>query len=694
VTQTAAVSVTKVWPGPGGTCYWTGRDSEGKLLRFVHRNAGRLPIPGEVWTVAGKREYHPEYGPQIQVTEAALREPTGRLLVDFLARHEAFDGLRIGVTKASALYARFGDQLYDVLEDGNEELLAEVDKLPREIIRPLIEAWQTVTHEANVVRWLSGWGCPVGLARKLIDYYGREALDKLHENPYRMLAFISFKKCDELAGRIGMAPHDPRRLAAVVQHLLYQQLEHGHTVTGIDFLKAKIGAFLGLAGDRTAEEAITAAQAARVVIVSEGAISTTGIRLLEIDAMDRINALLASGQTQQSEMFGNDAALPSVIAAFESEAGYPLNAEQRTAIAMALKERLSIICGGAGVGKTTVLKALAKSLSTEIYLMALTGQAARRITQATGHAATTIEYFLRHIAGTISKGCSPLLVIDEASMLDLQLTVRILRAAPKAARLLLVGDPAQLPPVSFGLIFHKLAESPRVQKTELTVINRQTEESGIPEISRLVRAGQVPFLHGYTGPGKGVSFIPVPRDEVIQRLIDVKADMPHAQVLCVKNAGGLGIQDINEVFHRITAIGRRTDESVGMSVGEPVIFKKNLPDLDLVNGSLGEVTGFNREETGELNILCSFAGEPKLISGPHIEYLKLAYAITVHSAQGSQFDRVVILVEPSQVLDRTLIYTALTRGVNQVVFIGDQTAFAHAIRSEPKASQRSVLFRV
>jgi exodeoxyribonuclease V alpha subunit len=604
------------------------------------------------------------------------------------------DRLRIGVTKAAALYAHFGDDLYDLLDDGNEARLAEVDKIPKEIIRPLIDAWQQVAHEANVVRWLSGWGCSVGLARKLIDYYGKDALDKLHSNPYRMLAFTSFKKCDEMAARLGIAADDPRRLSAVVQHLLYQQLEHGHTIAGINFLKAKTSAFLGIGSDSLGERAITAAEAARVIAVSSEGVSATGIRILEVDAMQRFEALLASGQSEQQELFGGEAAFTGAIKEFESEAGFILNAEQIGAIAMALKERISIICGGAGVGKTSILKALAKLLGNEVYLMALTGQAARRITQATGRVATTIEYFLRHIAGKISKDCSPLLVIDEASMLDLQLTVRILRSAPGTARFLLVGDPAQLPPVSFGLIFQKLAESARIPKTELTKINRQTEESGIPENSRIIRSGNVPVLSTYAGIGHGVSFIPVSRESVMQRLVDVKADIPKAQVLCVKNAGGLGVQDVNEVFHRIYATGRQTDQSVGMSVREPVIFKKNVADLDLVNGSLGKITGFDRSANDELQILCSFAGDHKVIEGPFIEHLKLAHAITVHSAQGSQFDRIIILIEPSQILDRTLIYTALTRGVHQVVFIGDEHAFAHAVRSEPKASLRSVLFKV
>ena len=339
--------------------------------------------------------------------------------------------------------------------------------------------------------------------------------------------------------------------------------------------------------------------------------------------MLRFESLLSGIPAQQPGLFKQDAALASTMSEFEAEAGYALNAEQRAAIAMAFRERISIICGGAGVGKTTILRVLVKLLGTAIYLMALTGQAARRITQATGRVSTTIEYFLRHIAGKIAKECSPLLVIDEASMLDLQLAVRILRAAPPRARLLLVGDPAQLPPVNFGLIFQKLAASPSVPKTELTIINRQKEESGIPEISRLIRVGAVPVVQGYHGLGSGVSFIPAPREEVIQQLIEVKADMPKAQILCVKNAVGLGIHDINEIFHRIHATTRQTEPSVGMSVREPVIFKKNVAELDLVNGSLGKIIGFTRNEEEALQIECSFAGDRKVIYGSYIEHLRV-----------------------------------------------------------------------
>lgn len=690
--QPIRVGVVKAWPGPAGVCYWTGRDGDGNLHRFVHNHAGRVPVPGEVWSVVGEPRHHPEYGIQLHVKDAVLHQPRGRLIVDFLARHQAFDGLRIGTTKATALYTYFGEALYDVLSDGNADRLAEVDKIPKEIIPRLIQAWQSVSLEANVIRWLSGWDCPLNLARKLVEVYGGQTIDRLNDNPYRLLAFVSFKKCDAIASRLGIAADDPRRMAAIVQHVLYQELEQGHTFSRLESLKAEASKFLVSGG--TPDSALAAAMAAKVVIVSDDKASLTGIRMLELDAMARFDQMLAAPEDAQMGLFNGEAAVSGIMEEFEAENGYCLNNEQKEAIVMATKERLSIICGGAGVGKTTVLKALAKTLKNEIYLMALTGQAARRITQATDRFATTIEYFLRHIVGNISHNARPLLVIDEASMLDLQLTTRILRSCPKHSRLLLVGDPAQLPPVNFGLIFHKLAESDRVRKIELTTINRQTEESGIPGVSRQIRIGQMPSLAAYVGMAPGVSFISASRSDVMQRILDVKSDLTNSQILSIKNAGGLGVQDINEVFHRIKSVGRLTEESIGMSVREPVIFKKNVTDLDLVNGSLGRITGFERDENGSLQVLGSFAGEKKVITSAYLEYLKLAYAITVHSAQGSQFDRVIIIVEPSQILDRTLIYTALTRGIKQVVFIGDHQAFARAIRSKPKASERSVLFTI
>ena len=687
------VSVERVWPRKDGKgCILTGRDAEEKLHRFIADSIKPLPRPGEVWRLSGELVENQDYGLQCRVAEATWEEPSGKLLIQFLCKHPAFDGLGIGTTRAAALWAHFGTNLYAVLDNGDQESLAQVEKLPRETIPRLVEAWRTIAEEGKVVRWLATHDFPPSLAQKLLSFYGPETVSKLEDNPYRLLAFCSFAQCEAAAGRMQISPDDPRRLVAVVQHCLYGDMEHGNTRTSRGTLSRLMRKHLP--GTVTPEAVVETVKAVGLIYADSEWVSPIGIRMMELDALRRFEDLLTVSD-EQAELFPGFIrdSVAQAVHAFERDAGFPLNEEQRRAVEMAVVEPLSVLCGGAGVGKTTILMALCKALPHSIYLMAVTGQASRRMAEATGHVATTVERFIRTVATQIPSDESPLLVIDEASMLDLALTTRLLRVKPLKARMLLVGDPAQLPPVSFGLIFHELATSSRVPRTELTIINRQKEETGIPRVSRLIRFGTVPVLPNRHGPG-GVSFIPLPRRNVIQQVLDLKAEMPEAQVLCCKNYGGLGVEDVNQVFANIRSVGRERCPELDMSVGDPVIFKKNIGSLNLVNGSLGVISAVGRNEAGQPVISCNFDGEIKDLEGVALEHLRLAYAITAHSAQGSQFERVIVVIEQSRVLDRTLIYTALTRAVRQTVFVGDQEAFEAAIKSPPKAATRQVWFRL
>jgi exodeoxyribonuclease V alpha subunit len=352
---------------------------------------------------------------------------------------------------------------------------------------------------------------------------------------------------------------------------------------------------------------------------------------------------------------------------------------------LALTSPFSLICGGAGVGKTTVLHAIleaAKSLNAQVYMMALSGRAARRMSEATGHPAMTIASFLKAVDnGMIDLDCEPTLAIDESSMVDLATMYRILRRIKPGCKLLMIGDPGQLPPIGFGVAFHCFCETEDIPQAELTEIHRQAAETGIPLISQDVRGGRVPELVPYAGKSLGVSFIECEKENIADTVLNVVYEIggfDEVQIISPVKIGPAGTRAINHLCHEMLSPGKPMYS--GFAQGEPVIWLVNNYDLGLMNGSLGKVV------STEDNLVVAWdEGEMQIGDTRDMD---LAYAITVHKAQGSQFSCVVVPVLESRLLDRTLIYTAITRAQNQVVLVGDRSAFERAVLEQPNTNRR------
>jgi exodeoxyribonuclease V alpha subunit len=333
------------------------------------------------------------------------------------------------------------------------------------------------------------------------------------------------------------------------------------------------------------------------------------------------------------------------------------------------------------------------------FQMALAGRAAQRMREATGREAYTIVGFLNRIKNRqISPSPGDLVIIDESSMLDLLLTYRLIKSLPKGTCLLFVGDSYQLPPVGPGLIFHVLVASKAVPSTELFQVHRQAESTGIPQVAHQVRRGMVPAFLKYEGFGRGVSFIECAQGSVVNTLTNVIRDLGgfnETQVLSVIKSGPAGASNINAVFHQLLASDKARLHGWGLAESDPVIYTTNDYDRELFNGSLGYVEKvFPNACEGMKRATVNFDGRSLDLSEEDLGNTELAYAITVHKAQGSQFYRVVIPVTKSRLLDRTLIYTALTRAVEQVVFVGDWQEACNAIEKPPAASSRCVGFSI
>lgn len=679
--MTRTCEITKVlWAGRDGGAVMTVLNEDAPFRVVASANVmPRAPLPGEIWTIDGTIRTHPCFGRQVVASRALLARPSGRMILGFL-KGPACPG--IGVAKARALWEALGEDIYDALGDPTDTRIA--NKIGEELARSAQSSWQSHIAEVEAWRWCDAHGLPVRLSRRLSAIYGFDLADRMAENPYRVLAFTNWRTAERLARTVQIPRDDPRRLVGAVESILFDRLDHGHTAIARPDLAIRVGRRLEATAEM-AELSIDSAIAEGAVVELADLLAGAGTATMEQFVLTDLSNRQDVGQSQRDFLTGAEtAALEALLDEFEAGEALTLNGCQRNAAIMAARSPVSILTGGAGTGKTTALKAihhLAEAYGVAIFQAALAGRAARRMTEATGKPART----LMALENALKDGLrleNSLVIIDEASMLDLPTTYRLLRILPDTARLLLVGDKGQLPPIGFGLILHSLVEAPSIPKVELRDIHRQAAASGIPAASVAVRRGEVPAFRPYRGAGPGVCFLPCSADTFGDRLLELKADLPDAQIITALREGPSGTGPINALFHAALTLGQPDFD--GFCIGEPVLWTVNDYTLDLMNGTLGTILDIGKE-----SLLITFEGERKYIARGDLDALAHAYAITVHKAQGSQFSRVILPFAPSTIGDRALVYTALTRATTQVVALGDMEELRVAISSTPKASKRT-----
>ena len=686
-----ALTVRKVWPGTGGGAVFTGQDGDGTLHRVVADAAvlHRPPVIGERWDVTGPVRTHTRYGPQVHAERAVPAHPKGELLRRFLAQNRAFQG--VGEARAKRLWDAFGEELHDLLDAGNAPRLAEV--LGPDLAATLVDAWRESQGEARVVRWLEDHRFSTGLATKVMRLWGAEAADKVAENPYRMLAVAGWSRVDAAALDAGAPPDCPERWIAAVEATCYRALGDKHTVLLEPELLAGIRGLLQCP-PQVAKDALALAEAAHAVVQTpDGLWQPFGPWVMETLVRDRIRERVGAEYVPSGSLFWSrpeDSQVADLVAAFEAQEGFPLTEEQRHAVWLALTQRFALVLGGAGTGKTSLLKAVSfaqEATGGTLHAVALAGRAAQRLREAAGCQARTLAGFLGALKRQeLDLGGGDLVVVDEASMVDLPLAYTLLRRLPPECRVLLVGDPYQLPPIGFGLVFSALADDPAVPKVELTRIHRQAETTGIPTLSRRIREGEVPDLPAFAGLGPGVSFqacSPEDAQAMVIEALGALGGIGETQVLSPIKLGPAGTMGINLALHALRSTGKPVWS--GLATGDPVIHLENDYEDLVFNGTLGRV-----EEVlpDGVRILWDGHDRPMTYRQDRREALDLAYAISVHKAQGSQFRRVIIPVFPSRLLDRTLIYTALTRATEQVVLVGDRAALEAGVKAPPAHHRR------
>lgn len=610
--------------------------------------------------------------------------PRGRHIIEFLASRPEFVG--VGKATAARLWERFGSDLYAVLGDGEVDRLSEV--LDRNQATIVAEAWRNQQALADCVVFFDEHGIEIGISRKAVDFWGDEAVLKMKDNPYRLLTVYPWSKVDGVAAALGIRKDDPRRLVAAVESVLYDRLDRKHTWCSGSSLVSSVAKRLATT-EELAAAAVDLAVTDGAAIPTEGGFQPAGAAYMERFIEARIDGHLRSSSDRDLFLDGiRSEDIASFLAGFDPLQS--LTNEQRNAVVMVMQNSFSLLIGGAGVGKTTALRAInasARHFGMSVYQLAIAGRAAGRIAEATGQPAQTVASWLKGSTdGRIELGRHTLVIVDEASMLDLPTLYRILFHLPEDARCLLVGDTAQLPPIGFGLTLHRLVLESRIPKTELTRILRASEASGIPEVSLAIRNGRVPPVPPYDNESVGCSFAVAPEARIVETIEDILHDLrgEEVQVVAPVYAGAAGIDAINAYFHDLR---KRAgfDEMHGFAAGDPCIWTVNDYNRHLWNGSMGTVAGFDGDA-----VVAVFDGTSHRIGPGEVQKLSLAYCISVHKAQGSQFRNVVMPVLPTSNMDRSMIYTAVTRAIDRVVLVGSESGFGCGVRPHPRSLNRDV----
>jgi exodeoxyribonuclease V alpha subunit len=660
---------------------------------------------------------------QIDVQDLRLVRPSGSQVIQWISDHVA--GVR--EVKATKLWDALGERLYEALDSRDHTAIQSI--IPSEHLRSgMFDKWAE-DGDTKTLRFVQDRDIPLDLARKVIKFHKKNTISALIEDPYRLLSFEgSWERVDAIARtKFGIALEDSRRLAAALEEALYRVVDKGHTCSTLNDLLGTINRLVApyLAPEAALAKALLHGKSTGQFVTRETnsgdvMLHAPGSFLMERQCAEFINDLLRNPNTQQP-LFPTD--IDAVIDAFEAEErrylgipGFALNSAQKAAIRTSSNNRFSIITGGAGVGKTTVLKALYRVLDTlgrPCFQMALAGRATARMTEATQREAITIAGFLRRVSDE-DMGPAPIIVIDEASMLDLMAFHRLVCKLPADAHLILVGDPFQLPPIGAGLVLHVLCELLGIPKTELTEVKRQTGDSAIPAAAKAIREGRWPAFS--TSIADDVVFIPCADHQIISTVLKLyEEDRVNTQILAAtRSCRFAGVEAINRTCHiRYAGEGRSLMatnletgevEATGFCQGDLLLYTANSWQRNLQNGSLGELVevfdkprniNLGDDENQDVRIALGravYEGVEHYILDTDVDVIEHAYAITLHKGQGSQFRRVIVPVRKSRVLDRTFVYTATSRAQIQVILVGDIDAVKEAISLPPKAFGRQVGF--
>lgn len=657
------------------------KTNSGKYYVTIKVHPDSIPVQpalGQHWSVKGARSIGKIESGDYMMQQHVYESPeyiecslpdTGEQLIRFIAGESAFKG--IGESKARALWALLGKDFHSIVSHDTPESRAKLRSiLSYDSIDTLFEGYAKYKNLAYC-NWMTEHKIPASVQQRLLKHHGGKTIEAIKNNPYVLIGFgMPFSNVDKLAKakQFNCNDDDHRRLSAALEIAIRKEIDKGHTFTTQAELRPYLTKILR---NKTmvAQAFIAGYQKAQYILNPEtDTYHPTAQLLMENVVAKRLKAL-ARKNDQYNEMAN------SAYHAAASELPYGLTQKQIEAVVTCLDNAISCITGGAGTGKTTVLRTALRAyhqMGFEIHAVALSGRAAMRLHESIGFKTSTIAKLLREDSiEPTSAQQKHLLVIDEASMIDLPTIYRLVNHIHPSVHIIFTGDPDQLPPIGCGKVLSDIVSSNVIANTMLDIVKRQEGSTGIPEYSKLINRGTVPEQLS-TG---AIQFHETKKHDLAHVCCELYRQSPENS--CVLAPTKALVADINKLIQEtVNPSGRRVKFEMhgelcfqNLKLHDAILFTQNHYDKGIQNGSLGTLTSVE-----PLDDTC---GEVTLDTGNKVEVtlslldcMELGYAITLHKAQGSQFPRIIIALQKSKIVDRAWIYTAITRAECEVHIVG------------------------
>jgi exodeoxyribonuclease V alpha subunit len=672
---------------------------------------------GEFITVDGSWLMHPKFGKQFDAKTCTTQVPDSILGLKKYLGSGLIKG--IGPAYAEKLVAAFGTQVLVVI-DKEPHRLSTVPGIGKKRIESILKGWLDQKEISHIMVFLQDKGVSTTYATKIYKKYGSRAIDVVTENPYRLaddIWGIGFKIADALAQRMDFEHDSLKRITAGVLFSLNQETTQGHLYCLVDELKKKVIELLELETDEAIQQKIKTGlhnlyNSQKIVLISptahEHLIALTQHYYAEKGVANKLLHL----QQQQSRITLDIHAIYDKIRVQTNESEIVLNDDQQRAIMNTLSHKISIITGGPGTGKTTIIKKIISILeeyNVSYKLAAPTGRAAKRMSESTHRYAETIHRLLEFDVSIMGFGKNEsnalaidFLIIDESSMIDVFLAHHILKAVPYHGHVLFIGDIDQLPSVGAGNFLKDMIASTIISCAQLTQIFRQAHDSLIIRNAHRVNNGEFPHS---VDPDARRDFyfikeelpenVPGHLEKVIKDFLPkygIKAN--EAMILTPMNRGSAGTQKINSDVQQM--VNPYNNEQVlqhggtTFKINDRVMQLRNNYDKMVFNGDIGTITDM---DTQERKITVNFYDKPLEYEYSEMDELTLAYAVTIHKSQGSEYGAAIILIfaQHFTLLQRNLLYTAITRAKRLCIIIGQAKAIGMAVKNNKSVTRKTLL---
>lgn len=680
--------------------------TDGKVSAVYH---GAAPFIGENIQLEGKWIEHARFGRQFDAAVCNVLQPTSVVGIERFLSSGAIKG--VGKVTAHNIVEHFGTDTLEIIAQYPERL-AEIKGISAKKAADIASAYAELSEMRELMLFLEANGVSSGYAAKLQAAYGNTAITRIKENPYSLandINGIGFKTADKIAMSMGMARDSADRIKAGLAFAVMQAASAGHTCVPEDLLIKETVRFLAV--DTLPVQEVFNDLLSKDLLRTE---ELGGSRLIYPEYLYRAEVGTARKLLQLRDKVKNIARVNAdeVIEKWQCEAGILLAEEQKKAIHASLKYGVFVLTGGPGTGKTTVVKGIINVLEQagcRILLAAPTGRAARRLAESSGRPALTVHRLLEYQPNSSGFNFGkdedePLdaeaIIVDEASMLDINLTYHLLKAVPVGCRLIFVGDVDQLPSVGAGAVLKDIIRSGKMPVVKLENVFRQAEISSIVLNAHKINHGQMPefnvqndfLLNEFANENDAADYVARTYSELVNQ-----SNWRSVQVLAPMHKNPCGVQNLNKLLQQY--INPPSSNKAEINIlgnvfreGDKVMQIRNNYDKDVFNGDVGRIVRIDGK-----NITVAY---PERMEGDYVSYaqgeaeeLQLAYAMSVHKSQGSEYPCIILTMVPSHyiMLQRNLLYTAVTRAKERVILVGSKNAVRTAVENDKTRRRYSLL---